>query len=192
MSNYKILSLDESGKPIYKHPSKEFALTGAVIDEKVKNSLTLKLRRLKKKYLNDEEVVLHYREIAKKVGPFRILKDKEIETQFWAEVLSLLDNPKVSYLFTIVDKGRAKEASWLEKTIAQRSYAQIIRMFAASLKQENMRGKIVTESDKFQDEYLIKAHNTYQSMGIPPLGISGKKYNELITSLSLVNKNNFA
>lgn len=63
-------------------------------------------------------------------------------------------------------------------------------MFVSLLKKQNTQGKIITESEKFQDEYLIKAHNTYQSTGISTLKISGKKYNEMITSLSLVNKHN--
>ncbi len=36
MNNYKILSLDESGKASFKHPSPLFILSGVVISEKFK------------------------------------------------------------------------------------------------------------------------------------------------------------
>jgi len=174
----------------YNHSSTEFALAGAVVDEKIKKKLDLRLTRIKKKYFGDGKVVLHYREIARKMEPFEALKDEETEIGFWAEILSLLNNPKINYVFTIVDKKKAREKGWHDKTIAERSYKVAIRLFAQKLKKEKQSGRIITESDIFSDTYLIKAHNKYQSNGIPALKISKKRYNKMITSLSLVNKYN--
>jgi len=190
MAPYKIISLDESGKPAYSHASREFALTGVIVDEAIKRRLSTNLIRLKKKFFNDENSVLHYKQLSSKYGAFKVLRDKETEIKFWSDLLAILNKPKITYLFTIVDKSEAKKKGWLGKTIVQKSYAEIIKMFLRYLKGQNKKGKIITESEAFQDRYLIKAHNNYQSMGIPALKISGKKYNEMITSLSLVNKKN--
>jgi hypothetical protein len=51
-------------------------------------------------------------------------------------------------------------------------------------------GKIVAESEPYQDKYLIEAHNKLQAIGVPSEGISGSAYRKKITSLSLVNKLN--
>lgn len=190
MSNYRILSLDASGTPSYRHPSMEFGLTGAVISQKIKNRLDLKIRKIKKKFFRNEEVVLHYVEIVRKIGPFSVLKDKTTEIEFWAEILSILNNPNITYFFTVVNKQEAKKWGWQEQTIAERSYAAVIKMFIRKLKQDKQKGRILTESDIFQDEFLIKAHTKCQSQGFSPLKVSGKKYSEMITSVCLVNKNN--
>ena len=55
----------------------------------------------------------------------------------------------------------------------------------------NNKGKILAESDPYQDKYLIGAHNRLQSLGIPSEGITGSDYRNKVTSLSLVNKLNF-
>ena len=56
---------------------------------------------------------------------------------------------------------------------------------------KNEKGKIITESDTSQDPYLAKAHNDFQTKGIPDCSLSGKNYWEKITSLSFVNKKNY-
>lgn len=189
MSFIKIISIDESGKASYSHLSKEFALVGIVIDEKYKTKLNNSLNKLKKKFFNDENIILHYNEIIRKSGIFSCLRDDNIEEKFWCEILSILNNPKIDYFFTLVDKEKAKKQSWLEKTVVQKSYSQLIKMFVCSF-DKNDKGKIVTESDTFQDVFLAKAHNIFQSTGIAECKLSGKNYSEKVTSLSFVNKNN--
>lgn len=190
MNCIKIISIDESGKASYNHLSKEFALVGIVIDEKYKVKLNNSLNKLKKKFLKNENIVLHYNEIVRKSGVFSCLRDNGVEEKFWCEVLSILNNPKIDYFFTLVDKEKAQKQSWLEKTVVQKSYSQLIKMFVCSFG-KNDKGKIVTESDTFQDVFLAKAHNIFQSTGITECNLSGKSYSEKITSLSFVNKNNF-
>jgi len=190
MPTYKLLSIDESGKASYKHPSKEFALMGIVINEKFKLKLSNTLKKIKIKYFKNEEIVLHYSEISRKRGTFSILRDKGIEIKFWCDILSVLDNPNISYFFTLIDKANSQKASWLDKTIVQKSYLCLIKMYVCSL-QKSEKGKIITESDYFQDVYLAKAHNIYQAQGIKECGLTGKGYWEKITCLSFVNKKNF-
>lgn len=182
--------MDESGKASYNHPSKEFALMGIVIPEKFKPKLVAKLKKIKLKYFQDEEIVLHYSEISRKRNLFNILRDKGVEDRFWCDILSVLDNYNITYFFTLVDKANSRKAGWLDKTVVQQSYLGLVKMYVCSLGKME-KGKIVTESDCFQDEYLAKAHNIYQTKGIKECGLTGKDYWGKITSLSFVNKKNF-
>jgi hypothetical protein len=123
MFTYKILSIDKSGKASSKHLSKEFALIGVVINEKYKVKLSNKIAKLKKKYFNNDEVVLHYNEIVRKIGVFKILKNNNLEIKFWSDILSILNSPQINYFFTLVDKEKSRKAGWLDKTVVQRSYS---------------------------------------------------------------------
>ena len=83
MRSYKLLSIDESGKAAFNHPSKFFVVSGTVIPEKIKSKIDTKMRRLKKKFFKNEEIVFHARDMFRKRGPFSILRNPKIETQFW-------------------------------------------------------------------------------------------------------------
>ena len=61
--------------------------------------------------------------------------------------------------------------------------------FAAKYLIDN-NGKIIVESEPYQDKYLIGAHNRLQSIGIPSEGVSATHYRSRLTCLSLVNKLN--
>ena len=65
-----------------------------------------------------------------------------------------------------------------------------MELFAKQLKISKSCGKIILESDPYQDFYLIQAHNRLQSSGSDDKQFSGYEYRKLITSLSLVSKLN--
>ncbi len=190
MQNYKLLSLDETGKASYNHPSKLFILSGVVIPEKFKPKLDNKLRKLKKKFFNDEEIVFHSRDMSRRKGQFAILQDPKKELQFWSEFISIANIDEVSLLFVVVNKENAKSLCWLERTILKRAYRKILEEFATK-QLTSASGKIIAESDPSQDIYLIEAHNLIQAVGVSGGGISASEYRQKITSLSLVNKSNF-
>ncbi len=187
---YKLLSIDESGKASYNHQSREFALVGVIIDEDYKTRLRNKLAKVSKKYLGVDEFAIHYSELIRKRGVYSALRDNNKEIQFWIEILNILNNPKIIYRFIVIDKEKAKERSWISKTIVERAYAEMVKGFIKVVKKEKMLGKICTESDPSQDACLISVHNSFQSVGSKQPSITGGKYRKLITSLSLVNKNN--
>ena len=116
MKAYKLLSLDETGKASYDHPSKLFVLSGAVIPEKLKLKIDHKMRSLKKKFFNDEELVFHARDMSRKKGPFSILNNGSKEQQFWSEFISLVNNSEISFFFVVTNKGLAPKYSKLGKT----------------------------------------------------------------------------
>lgn len=165
MTIYKLLSLDESGKASYDHRSSLFILSGIVIPEKFKPKLDKLMRKLKKKYFKEEEIVFHSRDMYRRKGPFAILQDPKIELEFWSEFISIVSNPEISVIFIIVDKQKAKHKGWNQKAILKRAYLKILEEFANKQLKSGVNGKILVESDPSQDFYLIEAHNRIQAIG---------------------------
>lgn len=190
MLPYKLLSLDETGKASYKHPSELFVLSGAVIPEKIKPKIDNRMRKLKKEFFRDEEIVFHARDMARKKGPFKILQDSKKELSFYSRFISLVNNREISFFFVITNKKMAHKAGWQPSTILKRSYLKILADFTRHLKTTKSKGKIITESDPNQDTYLIYAHNRLQAEGTGDGRVNGGEYRRMVTSLSLVNKSN--
>lgn len=190
MKNYKLLSLDESGKASYRHPSQLFILSGVVIPEEFKPKLDRLIRKLKKRYFQNDEIIFHSRGMSRKKGPFAILQDPKKEINFWADFISILNNREIGLLFTITNKQNAKKKGWQAQTILKKSYLQILEDFTIKHLGPRSGGKIIVESDPSQDFYLIQAHNRLQGTGATGRGVSANDYRVRITSLSLVNKLN--
>lgn len=190
MQSYKLLSLDESGKASYSHPSKIFILSGVVIPEDLKPKVHNQMKKIKMEFFGDEEVVLHGRDMARAGSLFSSLSNPKIANKFWTEFVSVVNNPEISLYFVVTDKIKAKKANWQSKTILKRSYLRILSEFVRNLKNTQYCGRIINESVSEQDPYLIYAHNRLQSNGTGDGGVSGNEYQKIVTSLSLVNKSN--
>lgn len=188
--NYKLLSIDESGKASYEHKSPLFILAGIVLAEKFKSKLDKSMRKLKKKYFKDEDIVFHSRDMYRRKGPFAILQDPKTELDFWTEFIDVTQDSEIGLIFIIVDKRKAKTKGWQPKTILKRAYLKILEEFANKQLKKGISGKIIVESDPSQDFYLIEAHNRIQSMGTSDDTMTAAEYRQKLTSLSLVNKAN--
>jgi hypothetical protein len=190
MKDYKILALDETGKASFNHLSNNFILSGLIMPENFNIKLNNQICKLKKKHFNNESVVLHCRDIMRKKGPFACLAgDIKKEINFWSDLIGIINNDNLSVAFVITDKDKAKKLGWNDIAILKRTYNKMLEEFTKKHLTSN-KGKILVESDPYQDKYLIEAHNRIQSCGIPSEGISGFDYRNKITSLSLVNKLN--
>jgi len=183
MVGYKIISLDESGKASFEHPSKLFVLSAVLVPESFRSRLLNKSIKIKKKFFKDEEIVFHSRDMSRKKGPFSILRDPKTETAFWSEFVSVLNNKDISLIFIITNKTKAVKLGWQPKTILKRSYLRLLELFLIQLNKNKNKGKIIAESDPSQDIYLIEAHNTHQAQN--------QSYRNNVTSISLVSKSNF-
>jgi len=182
MTKYKILSIDESGKASYQHESKLFILSGVLISEGFRPKLDMKIRKLKKKFFQNEELVFHSRDMSRKKGPFSILREPKNEIGFWAELVSILNSPEVSIIFIVSNKTKAKKSGWQPKTILKRSYLRLLELFLIQMSKDQSKGKIIAESDSSQDLYLIEAHSAQQSQS--------QNYRQNVTSISFVQKSN--
>lgn len=190
MQPYKLLSIDESGKAAYTHSSKIFILSGVVISEKLKTKIDTKMRKIKKKYFGNEEVVFHGRDLARHGGNFTALNEIKTEISFWTDFVNIVNHPDISLYFVVTNKEKAKKEVWQPQTILRRSYLRIISEFAQHLKKEGFCGRIVNESEPQQDSLLIYAHNRLQVQGTGNGSVSAAEYKNMITCLSLVNKSN--
>lgn len=190
MKTYKLLSIDETGKANYSHPSKIFIISGVIIPEQRKAEITTQVQALKKKYLGDPDIVFHSREMHRAKAQFAMLRDKELATAFWNDLITVLKQEDITAIFIIVDKEKAKKKGWLTQTILQRTYVALLEEFVALLSKGNDHGKIIVESDPYQDTFLIYAHNRLQAGGTRDKAVKSKEYRQMVTSLSLVNKEN--
>jgi len=171
MTKYKILSIDESGKASYQHESKLFILSGVLISEGFRPKLDMKIRKLKKKFFQNEELVFHSRDMSRKKGPFSILREPKNEIGFWAELVSILNSPEVSIIFIVSNKTKAKKSGWQPKTILKRSYLRLLELFLIQMSKDQSKGKIIAESDSSQQS-------------------QSQNYRQNVTSISFVQKSN--
>ncbi|MDP2684481.1 MAG: DUF3800 domain-containing protein [bacterium] len=190
MQVYKLLSLDESGKASFNHPSKIFILSGVIMPEELKTKITLQMKKIKKKFFGDENIVFHGRDMARGGSSFKALSNSKIAIKFWSEFVAIVNHPQIALYFVVTDKVKAQVTGWQTKTILKRSYLRIVSEFARHIKANNFCGRIINESEACQDPYLIYAHNRLQSDGTGDGSVSGVEYRKMITSLSLVNKAN--
>jgi hypothetical protein len=58
MDEYKIIALDETGKASMNHLSKTFILSGLILNEFYQKNLEIQVNNLKKKYFNDENIIV--------------------------------------------------------------------------------------------------------------------------------------
>lgn len=182
INNYKILSIDESGKASFEHASKLFVLSAVLIKEDFRSKLDTKIRKLKKKFFKDEEIVFHSRDMFRKKGQFSLLRDTKNETLFWSEFISILNNDEISLIFIITDKQKARKLGWQPKTVLKRSYFRLTELFLTNLTKDQSKGKIIAESDPSQDLFLMEAHAGLQSLN--------QNYRNSVTSISFVKKTN--
>jgi len=150
MSRYKILALDESGKPSYNHSSKLFILSGVVFPEDSKTKINRLFKKLKKKHFQDEEITLHGREILRRKGPFAMLRDSQKEIGFWSDFVNIINNRGIDLIFVITNKANAKKKGWQSKTILKKSYLKMLEIFVEGLGPRT-KGRIVNESEPSQD-----------------------------------------
>lgn len=191
--NYKILSLDETGKANYNHGSKYFVVSGIVVKEEHRKELKEIANKVIFKYFGDKKMVFHFVDMIAHQNGFELLNDTTIEKKFWDDFFKHVFNKNYLFFYVVsVNKILAKTEGkypWETETILQRCYEQILKNFALHLKQTKYQGKIIAESSSDQDPYLVKVHSAYQQKGVGST-ISGKEYFNLITSLSLVTKQN--
>ncbi|MBA3723262.1 MAG: DUF3800 domain-containing protein [Candidatus Levybacteria bacterium] len=187
---YKLISIDETGKASFNHASEFFILSGVVLPEKFKVVLDRKIRRMKMKYFQNEEIIFHTRDMLRKKGQFIALQDPKVEVAFWSEFISFINHPKISLFYIIVNKAKVKNLGWQPKTVLRKAYLELLEGFASQLKVSNSKGRIIVESDPAQDTFLIQAHNRLQALGTTDKSINNHDYQQMVTSLSLVNKEN--
>ena len=115
-------------------------------------------------------------------GPFSIFSNKKVEINFWSELLSILNTQKISFIFIVTNKQKAKKLGWQPKTILEKSFFRLLELFLTRLTKDQSLGRIIAESDTNQDKLLISAQVRHQNQNL--------SYRKSVTSLCLVTKAN--
>lgn len=188
--DYKILSIDETGKAHYIHPSEFFVVSGCVVREKHKDEIRRNADKIIYKYWGDKKIIFHSSDMFGRRGLFDIFEDENLESCFWNDFFNLIIRRNyLSFYIAVVNKENARKRGWQTKTIVEEAYKSILVEFSKNLKKTGNFGKVQSESSTDQDISLITVHSRLQRNGVGRT-ISGKDYFQLITSLSLVTKGN--
>ena len=156
------LYADESG---HSHSDSQYlGITGCIIEsEYYKNTLVPVIVKLKEKYFADTDpdspVVLHRKELTKRIGPFKVLQNQDIEKKFNEEMLKTLGELEYIILSVVIDiEAHLKK---YVHPIDPYHYCMLalLEEYCRYLRQNNALGDVLFESRgrredmKLKDEY---------------------------------------
>ncbi|MFA5360129.1 MAG: DUF3800 domain-containing protein [Patescibacteria group bacterium] len=196
MNKYK-LYLDESGVASINNKLRNspfFILSGLIVEpnnsERIKNHSD----RIKFKYWGDKyhQIVFHSREIGRRDGDFIILRDPNIEKQFYADFYNFLYSIPIRCIVISVDKNEAAKQGYDEKKIYDSADNKLLELFITFLYKKKASGKIIIESAGSKSDFLFyKRYSYFLANGCPALGITHQEMKNILTSISFVSKRNF-
>lgn len=99
--------LDETGDHGLAHIDPNFPiflLCGCLFSEKALAAFREEMSKLKLKYWNTTDVILHSREIRKCEGPFQILFDLSVKERFYTDLNALIANADFTVIAAAIDK----------------------------------------------------------------------------------------
>lgn len=162
-----------------------FTLCGVVINEQNRQKLAQEWSQLKQQHFGSSDYIMH------KVNLRKILATEKHMNVFLQDLLSFFNRNSFFLLFVVVDKQKAINFSWQNKTIYEKSYRFIIGNLIKFLIAKDAIGKIHAEASNVQqDIFLYSSFFHYIANGIPHLSISSHDVKQHLTSVSFVTKLN--
>jgi len=149
--------LGSSDNPIHRFLS----LTGVIIDlDYVNDTLYHQMESLKSKYFDshpDDPIILHRKEIVNAKYPFEVLRDKDIRTQFDAELLYYLQTWEYTIVSVCLDKQSHKETYhvWRYEPYHY-CLALLLERYAIFLEQRQAKGDVIAESRGGKEDRKLK------------------------------------
>jgi hypothetical protein len=135
--------------------------------------------------------VFHCREMHRASGPtFTKLKDSKVAGVFWHDFIEILKHRDIAVIYIVVDRQKVKKMGRLTQTVLQKTYLALLEEFVIMLPRDSDKRKIIIDSEPAQDLFLIHAHNRLRFAGTTDRLVNSKDYQRMVTSLSLVNKEN--
>ncbi len=200
MKRHKILYLDESGKADLTHPSPYYILSSCSIPEERIDELRANADKIIFKFwgskrsfyqkYRERSIVFHAKDIFACNGPFSILNNTQIKKEFWNDMYGqIISQPYVSYYISITNKSKVRQIkTWGKQTTLRKSYQAVIESFIKHTIAHKATGEIVAESAYDQDAALVNILSSFQRNKYT-YRLKSYKVGQVITSLSLVNKN---
>lgn len=191
IDNYKLF-VDELGTPNTKDKKSElYILSGCSVEEAERHNLKIRADQIKFKYWGRTDIIFHSREIGRKENDFEIFKNSKVYNEFLKDLEVFLSEAKFKMFFIIVNKEKARRLAWNNVKIYKETSNILIKNFLLILLSGDSKGKIIIESAAEKDLYIYKAFNYFLAGGIKELKVSHKKVQEILTSFSFVNKQNY-
>lgn len=184
--------IDESGSASPKTlNSNLYILSGIMVDSQSRENLKIRADQIKFKYWNHTDVIFHSREIGRKEGDFKILKDTLIEKNFNKDLFTLLNMTGYQLFAIVIDKKKIPK-NWTEKTIYKLSSEIIIQNYIlALLAKKTCKGRLVIESATSEkDFYYHKAAGHFLANGFPEININYQQVQDTLTEIAFVTKKN--
>lgn len=187
------LFIDESGdaNPKVAH-SEVYILAGCMTDDYGRDRLKIEADQIKFKFWSRTNIIFHSREVGRKEGDFKVLKDQRIYNEFKKDLFNFLNKNSYQMLFVLTDKKKALTKNWNDRKVFEETASIMVRNFILSLiAQGNVRGRLVIESaTSLKDFYFHKAASYFLSHGMPELNITFNQVQEVLTEISFVTKKN--
>jgi hypothetical protein len=190
--NFVNFFIDELGSASPKaNHSKLYVLSGVMLPSGSRDKLKIKADQIKFKYWGRTDIVFHSREIGRREGDFKNLRDVSVRMNFHKDLLTFLIQGGYSLLAVLVDKTKIPK-NWNERTIYKKTADLIVQGFLLTLlAKRNCKGRLVVESATAEkDFYYHKAVGYYLSNGFKGLAVDFRQVQDALTEISFVTKRN--
>ena len=189
------LYVDELGMS---HPksykqSPYFVLVGCIIDEQHQQELENYANHIKFKYWGRTDIILHSADIFRNLGDFSIFEsNKDLKREFYKDVFTLLHQAPITITAALIDKQKAFESYWHEKTVISRAASIVLFNFLAFIYTKRpCRGKTIIEASSwFRDQEYLHAFNDLLSPNLFKKDADFPDVREYLTSINFVTKKN--
>jgi len=189
------LYIDELGMS---HPksyaqSPYYILLGCIIDDRHQTELEQHANHIKFKYWGKTDVIFHSADMAHNTKEFAIFAAQPLKkNEFYNDLLAMLYAAPVQITAAVIDKRKAYQSHWSEKTVIRRAADIVLLNFLALIYSKMpCGGKIIIEASSFdRDTQYLAAFNNLLS---PSFGRKHKIFNgvrEHLTSINFVTKQN--
>lgn len=193
-SIYK-LYVDELGMshPKSYETSPYYILLGCVIDEAHQLELRELAGHIKFKYWGKTDVIFHSAEIARNLNEFALFRQDKVKREdFINDLLDMLQKTPVHITAAVIDKQKAFQNSWTEKTAIRKTASSVLFNFLAFIYTKRpCKGHIIIEASSAQrDGLYLDAFNDLLS---PSFKQNNPHFDDIrshLTSINFVTKQN--
>ena len=187
------LFIDESGSGNPRTGGSEcYIVCGCLVFDHKRDELKIKADQIKFKYWGRTDIIFHSKEIGRREGDFKLLKDRKIAENFYSDLFNFLSTANIQLLVALVDHKKAQKNNWNSQKVYKETADILIKNFILSLLAGGeIKGKLIIESATAEKDFIYhKTAGYYLSNGIKELGISFKDIQNILTEISFVTKKN--
>lgn len=172
-----------------------YILLGCIIDERYQADLEQHANHIKFKYWGRTDVVFHSADMAHSTAAFEIFQnDESKKSEFMKDLLDMLNKAPLNITAAVIDKEKAFNSFWEERTVIKRSAEIVLYNFLAYIYTKMpCRGKIIIEASSMErDTQYLAAFNAllHPSFGIKNPLYKNAGVRDHLTSINFVTKQN--